>query len=286
MENVPFAPATLLCATNVSGLSTSVTVSTPDVVKGELVSASDTVAELTTAASLVPLIVTCTVLVVPSAAATVNVSDTDWPTLRLSNALLAVYVHAPLAAIENVPFVPATLVCGTNVCALSTSLTVSVPPVVRAALVSARATVAELRTAASLVPLIVTCTVLVVPSAAATVNVSDTDWPTLRLSNALLAVYLQAPLAAIENVPFVPATLVCGTNVCALSTSLTVSVPPVVRAALVSARATVAELRTAASLVPLIVTCTLLVVPSAAATVKLSDTDWPTFRLSNALFAV
>src|SRR5258708_14300899 len=79
MENVPFAPATLLCATNVSGLSTSVTVSIPDVVNGALVSASDTVAELTTAASLVPLIVTCTVLVVPSAEATVNLSDTDWP---------------------------------------------------------------------------------------------------------------------------------------------------------------------------------------------------------------
>ena len=57
-------------------------------------------------------------------------------------------------------------------------------------------------------------------------------------------------------------------------------------AALVSDSATVAELNTAASLVPLMVTCTVLVVPSAEATVKLSDTDWPTFRLSNALFAV
>ena len=55
---------------------------------------------------------------------------------------------------------------------------------------------------------------------------------------------------------------------------------------MVSARATVAELNTAASLVPLIVTCTALVVPSAEATVKLSETDWPTFKLSNALLAV
>jgi len=55
---------------------------------------------------------------------------------------------------------------------------------------------------------------------------------------------------------------------------------------LVSAKATVAELRIAASFVPLIVTCTLVVVPSAAATVKVSETDWPTFRLSNALLAV
>ncbi len=93
-------------------------------------------------------------------------------------------------------------------------------------------------------------------------------------------------MAAIENVPFVPATLVCGTNVCALSTSLTVSVPPVASGALVSARATVAELKTAASLVPLIVTWTVLVVPSAEATVKVSATDWPTFRLSKAEFAV
>ena len=93
-------------------------------------------------------------------------------------------------------------------------------------------------------------------------------------------------MAAIENVPFAPTTLVCGTNVCALSTSVTVSVPPVVSAALVSESTTVAELSTAASLVPLIVTCTVLVVPSAEATVKVSDTDWPRFRLSNALLAV
>ena len=93
-----------------------------------------------------------------------------------------------MVAIENVPFAPATLVCGTNVCALSTSTTLSVPPVVSGAFVSARTTVAELTTAASLVPLMVTCTVLVVPSAEATVNVSDTDWPTLRLSKALFAV--------------------------------------------------------------------------------------------------
>ena len=68
----------------------SVTDSVPDVVSGALVSASDTVAELRTAASFVPLIVTWTVLVVPSADATVKVSDTDWPTFRLSNTLLAV----------------------------------------------------------------------------------------------------------------------------------------------------------------------------------------------------
>src|SRR5260221_10870028 len=108
---------------------------------------------------------------------------------------------------ENVPFAPATLVCATKLCALSTSDTVSVPPVVSAAFVSDSATVADDKTAASFVPLIVTCTLLVVPSAEATVNVSDTDWPTLRLLKELFAGQVQAPFPAFENVPFVPATL-------------------------------------------------------------------------------
>ena len=86
--------------------------------------------------------------------------------------------------------------------------------------------------------------------------------------------------------PFAPATFVCGTKVCALSRSAIVNAPAVVSGALVSDSATVAELSTAASFVPLIVTCTVLVVPSAEATVKVSETDWPTFRLSNALLAV
>src|SRR5258708_2068218 len=148
---------------------------------------------------------------------------------------------------ENVPFAPATLVCGTKVCALSASDTVSVPPVVSGALVSDSATVADESTAASFVPLIVTCTVLVVPSAEATVNVSDTDCPTLRLSNALLAVE---------------------------------------RGGVVSESGTGGDERTAALFEPLIVTCTVLVVPSADATVKLSDTDWPTLRLAKVLLAV
>ena len=77
---------------------------------------------------------------------------------------------------------PATFDWATNVCALSTSVMVSVPPVDNGALVSLSTALAELSTAASLVPLIATCTVVVVPSAADTVNVSETDWPTLRLS--------------------------------------------------------------------------------------------------------
>ena len=65
--------------------------------------------------------------------------------------------------------------CATKVCGLSTSEIVSVPPVESGALVSVSTALAELRTAASLVPLIVTCTEVAVPSAADTVNVSDTD---------------------------------------------------------------------------------------------------------------
>ena len=80
--------------------------------------------------------------------------------------------------------------------------------------------------------------------------------------------------------------MLCGTNAWTSSGSETVSAPPAVRAAFVSLSTTLAELTTAASLVPVIVTCTVLVVPSDEATANVSDTDWPTFRLSYALFAV
>ena len=55
-----------------------------------LTGACSVVCDETTATSSVPVIVTCTVAVVPSAVATVNVSDTDCPTFRLSKALFAV----------------------------------------------------------------------------------------------------------------------------------------------------------------------------------------------------
>src|SRR5207249_2545431 len=61
--------------------------------------------------------------------------------------------------------------------------------------------------------------------------------------------------------------------------------PPVISGASISVNATAVAESTAASLLPLIVTCTVLVVPSAEATVKVSATDCPTFRLSKALFA-
>src|SRR5688572_7168420 len=226
-----------------------------------------TAADESTASSLVPLIVTCTVVVVPSAAVTVNWSDTESPSFSSSTSLLAVYVHTPALVTENVPFVPATFVCATNVSALSTSAFVSVPPVVSGASVSSRLTAADESTASSLVPLIVSSTVVLVPSAAVTVIWSDTESPTFSPPNALFAVYVHTPALVTENVPFVPATFVCATNVSTLSTSAFVSVPPVVSGASVSSRLAAADESTASSLVPLIVTCTVVVVPSAAVTV-------------------
>ena len=74
MLKCPFAPATLLCATNVDGLSTSLLVSVPLVLKAALVSVSATVALERTAASLVPVMMTCAVVLVPSTRATLKVS--------------------------------------------------------------------------------------------------------------------------------------------------------------------------------------------------------------------
>src|SRR3954464_1913373 len=162
-----------------------------------------------------------------------------------------------------------------NPAALSTSLTLSVPEVVTGALLSASATAAELTIAASLLPWTVTCTVLVVPSADDTVNVSDTDCPTFKLSSALFAAKVQSPLAAIENVTYVTATLVCGTKLAGLSASVIVSGQPVLSGTSVSITTTLAALMTAASFVPLIVTWTLLGVPSAVAMTKVSEIAWP-----------
>ena len=76
------------------------------------------------------------------------------------------------------------------------------------------------------------------------------------------------PSAAIEKTPLAPAAFVCGTKVCGLSTSVIVNVPPVLSGALVSFSAAAALEMTAALFAPLIVTWTVVVVPSAEATVK------------------
>src|SRR5260221_402504 len=84
-----------------------------------------------------------------------------------------------------------------------------------------------------------------------------------------------------EKPPYAPAMFVCGTKLCASSTSETVSVPPLVSGALVSASATVAELSTAASLVPLIVTVQVTINGTndaavlSSATVALAETNAP-----------
>ena len=81
-----------------------------------------------------------------------------------------------------------------------------------------------------------------------------------------------------------PAVPACAVNAAALSTSVALSVPPVVCTALVSVRLALAvPVITAASLVPVSVTVTTCVVPSAVATVKLSVTTWPAARLSSAV---
>jgi len=65
-----------------------------------------------------------------------------------------------------------------------------------------------------------------------------------------------------------------------------VSVPPVVSGALVSASATTAELRIAASLVPVDRHPHRGRRAIGTGHGKVSETDWPTFRLSKAEFAV
>ena len=73
------------------------------------------------------------------------------------------------------------------------------------------------------------------------------------------------------KVPWLPVVPACTTKVGAvLSTSLAVSVPPVVIALLVSSTATTALLNTEASSVPLMVTVITWVVPSVVATAMLS----------------
>ena len=74
------------------------------------------------------------------------------------------------------------------------------------------------------------------------------------------------------NVPYVPAVPAWATNVCALSTSLIVSVPLVLisEAKFVSVKLLVSALNTAESFVPRILIVTVVVVPSALATLKVS----------------
>ena len=75
------------------------------------------------------------------------------------------------------------------------------------------------------------------------------------------------------NLPYapLPAASVCATKVVALSTSVALSVPLVVRIASVSLRLwAVSPLMTAASLVPVIFTVITWLVPSAVATVRVS----------------
>ncbi len=146
-------------------------VSTPLVVSTLLLSISVTLAVLMTAASLVPKILTVTVLVVPSVLATVKTSLYTAPPANSLCAELAVYTHWPLACSARLPYVPVKVPV-TKVAWLSTSVMLKAPDDVRMALVSSRPTVAAPITAASLVPRMLTVIVLAVPSLLATAKVS------------------------------------------------------------------------------------------------------------------
>ena len=140
-----------------------------------------------------------------------------------------------------------------------------------------------------MVPVMVTVTVLGVPSMLCTLKVSTYVSPTFNSSKAALAVKSQAPLAARLKVPYVPATPVCATKLLSgLSGSVAVRVPEVLIAASVSATETDAEDTVAASLVPVMVSVTVagaLAAPSlsVAVKVKLTSRLSPTFRSSKSL---
>ncbi|MNJ73318.1 hypothetical protein D3C77_701000 [compost metagenome] len=87
-----------------SGLSTSVAVRVPPVTSGASVSVRVTLALLTTAASLLPVMVTVTLDGVPSTLVTAKLSLSWSPTFSALNALLAVKVHWPSAARVNAPY--------------------------------------------------------------------------------------------------------------------------------------------------------------------------------------
>ena len=79
----------------------------------------------------------------------------------------------------------------------------------------------------------------------------------------------------------------CGLNAAELSASDEVSCPPVLSTAFVSVTVAVATPPiTVASSVPLIVTVTTWLVPSAVVTVKLSVTVWPAAKLSTAVLVL
>ncbi len=93
-----------------SGLSTSVAVRVPPVTSGASVSVRVTLALLTTAASLLPVMVTVTLDLVPSMLVTSKLSLTLSPTFSSLNALLAVKVHWPSFARVNSPYWPTTVI--------------------------------------------------------------------------------------------------------------------------------------------------------------------------------
>ncbi|MOA21253.1 hypothetical protein D3C78_1417370 [compost metagenome] len=135
-------------------------------------------------------------------------------------------------------------------------------------------TAALLNTAASLLPLMVTVTLVVVPSALVTTKVSVRESPAFSSLKAELATKVQLPVASMLKLPYWPAVPVWATKVAGLSTSLMVRVPPVVSGAPVSVSWTLSLPRIAASLTGFTPMTMVMVsvppLPSSTMAVKLS----------------
>ncbi|MNH28175.1 hypothetical protein D3C79_883240 [compost metagenome] len=89
--NAPYWPTTVIGVKVLSGLSTSVAVRVPPVTSGASVSVRVTLALLTTAASLLPVMVMVTVCSVPSTEVTTKVSTLVSPSPRYCTLLLSTW---------------------------------------------------------------------------------------------------------------------------------------------------------------------------------------------------
>ncbi|CUJ52814.1 Uncharacterised protein [Achromobacter xylosoxidans] len=190
---VPYWPLPSLLTDQVclSLTSTSVLVSWPDVVVVPSSTTAPVAVPLTVGASLVPLMVMTTWLVVPSALVTVKVSvrlslaPSCWMALA---SLSSLKLQLPLASMENLPYWPWKSVCGLKEAwpaSLSTmsSLPLAVRVVSSWTVPLSSPGLLGAMTAASLVPVMSTVMTWValppLPSSTVTVMVSVTFWPSV-----------------------------------------------------------------------------------------------------------
>ncbi|CAM3667186.1 hypothetical protein BOFL111202_17745 [Bordetella flabilis] len=239
-------------------------------------------------ASLVPRIVTVTLVGVPSAVFTVYVSTSFSPRPRAWTSALPLArtkVHRPLACSVNVPCSPVTFWGWKEFWPASASETFSLPPVICARMKSST-TVPESEPVicgTSLVPVRVTVMVCRSvppwPSSTCTTKVSCTSLPSGRAWIALgSAVYVHLPFWSMVSVPYCP----CGLPVMdqvwlsLVSTSATANWPDTAGTASSLSAALLSPLISGMSLVPSMVTVTVVGVPSAETTVNCSVRCSPT----------